>query len=104
MLKRAADNFRNGIRRITWFSSVISARLKIEIAIVKLLLRSDQIRKQREELIGQIGERVYRLRANEEMNILGDRMVKELLGRIEEIEKEIEDLSRRMQEVSRTGI
>jgi seryl-tRNA synthetase len=104
MLKRVADNFRNGIARIKWFSSVISARLKIEIAIVKLLHRSDLVQKQRDELIRTIGERIYEMRANEDRNVFRDGTIRESLGRIEDLEKEIEDLKRRVQDVSRVGI
>ncbi len=104
MLKRAADSFRNGIARIRWFSSVISARLKIEIAVIKLLHRSDTVQKQRDGLIRAIGERVYELRANEERNILKDSTVRESIGRIEELEKEIEDLNRKVRDVGRVGI
>jgi uncharacterized protein YceH (UPF0502 family) len=104
MLKKAGYNFRKGIERIKWFSSVFAARLKIEITIIKLLYRSDGMRRQREELLMTIGERVYDMRENPERNVFKDRVTQESIGRIEALEKEIGELNRRVQEVSRIGI
>ncbi len=104
MLKQAADNFRKGVERIKWFSSVFSTRLRIEITIVKLLYRSDEMRRQREELLRTIGERVYDMRENPERNVFKDRVTQESIGRIQALEKEIEELNRRVQDVSRVGV
>jgi seryl-tRNA synthetase len=104
MLKKAADNFRRGVDRIKWFSSVLSARLKIEITIIKLLYRSDEVRRQREELLRAIGERVYDMRANPEKNVFRDKVTQESISGIEALEKEIDELNRRVQEVSRVGV
>jgi seryl-tRNA synthetase len=104
MLKRVTDDFRQGIGRIKWFSSVVSARLKIEIAIIKLLHRSDAVQKQREELIRAIGERVCELRMNQDRNVFRDRTIQDALNKIEGLEKEIEELNRKMQDVSSVGI
>jgi seryl-tRNA synthetase len=104
MLKRVMESFRQGIGRIKWFSSVVSARMKIEIAIIKLLHRSDTVQKQREELIRTIGERVCELRTNQDRNVFRDRTVQEALNKIEGLEKEIEELNRRVQDVSSVGI
>jgi seryl-tRNA synthetase len=104
MLKSAVDSFRQGIGRIKWFSSVVSARLKIEIAIIKLLHRSDTVQKQREELIRAIGERVFELGTNQDRNVYRDRTVHDALNKIRDLEKEIEELNRRMQDVSSVGL
>jgi seryl-tRNA synthetase len=104
MLKRAVDSFKQGIGRIKWFSSVVSARLKIEIAIIKLLHRSDTVQKQREELIRAIGERVFELGTNQDRNVYRDRTVHDALNKIRDLEKEIEELNRRMHDVSSVGL
>jgi FtsZ-binding cell division protein ZapB len=104
MLRRVMESFRQGIGRIKWFSSVVSARLKIEIAIIKLLQRSDAAQKQREELIRTIGERVCELGTNRDRNVFRDRTIQEALNTIEGLEKEIEELNRRVQDVTSAGI
>jgi ubiquinone biosynthesis protein UbiJ len=103
MLKRLTDSFRQGIARIKWFASVVSARMKIEIAIIKLLHRSDTVQKQREQLIRTIGERVCELRSNPDRNVFRDRTIQDALDKIEGLEREIEELNRRVQDVSRVG-
>ncbi len=104
MLKKAADNFRRGAERIRWFSTVFSTRLKLEITIIKLMYRSDEMRRQREELLRTIGERVYEMRETPERNVFKDRVTQESIGRIEALEKEIDELNRRVQDVSRVGV
>jgi hypothetical protein len=103
MLKRVAESFRSGIARIKWFSTVIAERLKIEVAVVGLLHRSDTVRRQREDLVRTIGERIWQLRTDEERNVFKDSVVREALGKIEALDREIEELNKQVQDVSRVG-
>jgi len=104
MLKRLRMDFLKGLARIRWFSGVISDRLKIEVAIVKLLFKSDEIGQKKSELLGIIGARVYELKDNPDKNLLKDRVVAEAVEAIGQLEKEIVELDRKVEELSRAGI
>lgn len=103
MLRRLRTDFLKGIDRIRWFSGVLSERLNIEIAVIKLLFRSDEMDRKKNELLTALGSRVYELRDNSEKNILKDRVVLEAITEIQRLEKELVDLSHKIDELSRTG-
>jgi len=100
MIERIKENFRDGIYRIKWFASVFAERLKIEIAVVKLLYRSDELEKNKNELLMTIGRRVYELKENPDKNILKDKEVAESLSAIEMLEKDIDEVKQRVSEMS----
>lgn len=104
MLKRIKDNFTRGVERIKWFATVFSERLKIEITIVKLLYKSDEMDKRRDELLRDIGRRVYELKGHAERNPLKDRAVLDAVKEIEKIEKDVNELKQKVSEVSSVGV
>lgn len=103
MLRKLRSDFLKGIERLRWFSGVLSERLNIEIAIIKLLYKSDETDRTRNELLTTLGGRVYALKESTEKNILKDRVVLETITEIERLEKEIVDLSQQIDELSHTG-
>jgi len=103
MLKKLRTDFLNGISRIRWFSGVLSERLNIEIAIFKLLFKSDEIERKKDELLTTIGGRVYELREATDRNLLKDRVIGESIAEIEQLEKEMVELGKRIEELSRVG-
>lgn len=104
MLKRIKDNFIKGVDRIKWFSTVFSERLKIEITIIKLLYRSDEMDKKRDELLKAIGQRVYELKSHTDKNILRDKAVSEAIVEIEKVEKNIEELNQKVSEINKVCV
>lgn len=100
MIGRIRDSLRNGISRVRWFSVVFAERLKIEIAVIRLLFRSNEKEKQKEELLRTIGLRVYELRGGPERNIFKDRTVVEAVGAVEKLEKEMDELKQKASEMS----
>lgn len=103
MLRKLRTDFLKGIERIRWFSGVLSERLNIEIAVIKLLFKSDEIERKKNELLTVLGSRVYELKDSTEKNVLKDRVVIGAITDIERLEKEIVDLSHKIDELSRTG-
>jgi hypothetical protein len=99
MIKRVVDSFRGGLERIRWFATVFAERLRIEVAVIKLLYRSDEVDKKRTELLLGIGERVYMLRGRPERNILKDRAILDAVEEIEKLDKEIDDLKNKAAEI-----
>jgi seryl-tRNA synthetase len=103
MYEKLRESFSGGIERIKWFATVFSERLKIEIAVVKLLYQSDEMQKRRDGLYREIGRRVYDLKGNPEKNILKDRAVAEAIEEIEKLDRDLDELSRRVSEMSGAG-
>jgi seryl-tRNA synthetase len=100
MFKRLRENFKEGLYRLKWVAIVLAERLKIEIAVIRLLYQSDEMEKSREELLKSIGLRVYELKDNPEKNIMLDRNVLAALDEIKKIEKNIDELKKKVSEMS----
>ncbi len=100
MLQKLRENFSRGLNRMKWVAAILSERLKIEIAVFKLLYQSDELEKRREELLKTIGLRVYELDGNPDKNVLRDRAVLAALEEIKTIQKNIEELKQKVSEIS----
>jgi seryl-tRNA synthetase len=103
MFEKLKESFSSGIARIKWFATVFSERLKIEIAVVKLLYQSDEMEKKREGLYREIGRRVYEFKEKPEKNILKDKVVAEAIEGIEKLEKGLDELKEQVSGVSGAG-
>ena len=102
MFKRLKNNFDSGIEKIKWFSSLLSERLKTEYLVMKLLYKSEQMGKKRDELIKTIGQRVYELKGHPDTYILKDRVIMESIAEIEKINVEIDLTKKKASEISST--
>jgi hypothetical protein len=100
MFKKLRENFKEGLHRLKWVAIVLSERLKIEFAVIRLLYQSDELEKSREKLLKTIGLRVYELNGNPDKNILRDRTVMLALEEIKKIEKNIDELKQKVSEMS----
>jgi hypothetical protein len=99
MLDKLRLNFGTGLEKIKWLSAVLSERLKIEIAVIKLLYLANDMEKKKEELLAAIGQRVYDLKGNPDKNILRDREVYSFIDEIEKIERDLEALRQKASEI-----
>jgi len=99
MLQRLRENFKKGLYRLRWFAAVLSERLKIEIAVIELLYKSDEMEKRKEELLKTIGLRVYESKGTPDKNIFKDRMVLGALEEIDKIDKDIDELKLKVSEM-----
>src|SRR5271169_1776649 len=100
MFQRLRENFKEGLYRLKWVAIVLSERLKIEIAVIRLLYQSDEMEKSKEELLKTIGLRVYELDANSDKNVMRDRTVLTAMDEIKKIEKNIDELKKKVSEMS----
>lgn len=101
MVKNLKDNFQKGIAKIRLFAFYFSERLKIEVAVMKLLFQSDEISKKKDEILKTIGQRVLDMKDQGDKDILKDKQVLEALEEIAKVEKDITDLKARIQELSK---
>jgi len=102
-VKKIIDDFRKGLERLRWFATVFAERLKIEIAIFRLLYESDRMAKIRTELLRKIGERVMELKDHHDKNILKDSVIAEAVAEISKLEKTMDDLKTRAAEIGRVA-
>ena len=100
MIKRLRTNFETGVEKVKWFSSILSDRLKIEFSLIKLLYKSDQLEKKRDELMKNIGRRVCELKETSERSILKDRVIMDALNEIAKIDSDIESTKKKASEIS----
>jgi len=101
MWKRIKNNFDSGIERIKWFSSLLSERMKIEFSVIKLVSDRDKKEKDRTEKMRLIGERVFELREQHDKNVLKDKVIAGSITEIEKLDSEIEDINKKVSEISK---
>jgi len=101
MWRKVKDNLDSGVERVKWFSSLLNDRLKIEIALVKLLYRSSEMEKKKAALMTAVGERVYGMRTGPDKNVLRDPEILQRLKQLEDLDAEIEELRKKAAEISR---
>ncbi len=100
MLSRIKEDFENGIKKVKWFSELLSERMKIEITIFKLLYKSEELKKKRDELLRQIGEEVYEMRGNDK-NVYGGKEIMAAIRSVELLELEIKEAMEKVAELNK---
>ena len=100
MLKKLYEKFKRGIEKIKWFASLFSERLKIEISVIRLLYRSNEMNRKRDELLKTIGQRVFDLKGHSENNVLKDSVIVEATAEIEKLVNDMEELKQKASDIS----
>ena len=100
MLTRVKKDFENGLQKVKWFSALLSERVRIEITIFKLLYKSEELKKNRDELLKKIGEEVYEMRGKE-ANVYSNKEVIASIKSIESIEPEIRETLDKAADISK---
>jgi hypothetical protein len=99
MLYKIKKSLDDGWGKLRWFSSILSERIKVEIAVIKLLRESADLEKDRDRLVMEIGERVFELRASKDISIYVDPKVASRLKELEEVEGKLVELKSRATEI-----
>lgn len=100
MFTRIKKDFEEGIRKVKWFSSLLSERLRIEIAVFKLLYKAEEMKKHREELLQLIGEEVYSLRGQNK-NIYARTEVINAIRKLDQLDPEIKENIEKASDISK---
>jgi len=100
-MKKIFEDSRKGIGKVRWFAALFAERMKIEIAIFRLLYDADRMHKTREELLKKIGDRVMDLRGHHDKNILRDTVIAEALSEIEKLEKSMAETRTKVSDIGR---
>ncbi|HEX8948520.1 MAG TPA: hypothetical protein VF790_06135 [Dissulfurispiraceae bacterium] len=100
MFARVKRDIESGIGKLKWFSSLLSERIRIEITIFKLLYKSEELKKQRDELLKQIGEEVYEMK-DKEKNVYANKEVVAAIKKLETLEPELKETVEKASEISK---
>lgn len=98
MIEKLMANFTAGVEKLRWFSSLMSERLKVELAVIKLMNEARALEEKKKEVLMAVGERVFELRGHEQA-ILKDPALKETLKELGTLNKDLEDLKKRISEM-----
>lgn len=90
-----------GIERIKWFAEMFAVRLRAEMAIMKLLMKSEGIKKKRDSLARKVGERAVELKGQAGSGFFSDPSVKEAVKEMEALDKELEELKAKASEIGK---
>lgn len=100
MFSKIKKDFDRAIEKIKWFASFLSERVTIEIAVFKLIYKSEELKKRRNELLGNIGEEVYKMRGKDR-DVYANKEVKDAILKLESIESEINETVKQASEISK---
>jgi len=101
MWRRIKENLDSGIEKVKWFASLLNERVRIEVSLMQLLHRSNEMEKQRIVLLKTIGERFFELRKSQEKHIREDPVIIETLEEIERLDAKIENLKKKADDLGR---
>lgn len=99
MIIKVKESFEAGMERLRWLASVLSERIKVEMAVVKLLWTSSDLEKKREELVRRIGERMFELRGAGDVDVFSDRKISQTLKELEGLDAELQKMKKKVSEI-----
>ncbi len=100
MWSRLKKSFDNGMKKIQWFSSLLSERLRIEISLFKLAGKIEGLEKRKSEIMKSIGEKVFEMRQNPAADIYSQKEIRVSIKELEEVEKQIEEIKNQAEDIS----
>jgi len=101
MWRRIRENLDSGVEKVKWFASLLNERVRIEVSVMQLLHRSNEMEKQRIMLLKTIGEKFFELRKSPERHIRENPVIIEAMGEIERLDAEIENLKKKADDIGR---
>ena len=102
MLYSIKKNLEEGWGKLRWFASILSERLRVEIAVIKLLRESADLEKARDTLAREVGNRVFELKKSPDISIYEDSKAAALLKELEEVDARLVELKSRATEIGGT--
>lgn len=101
MFDSVARDIERGVDKIKWFAKTLSERVVVECSAVRLLYRTEELRRQRDELLRRIGQEVYEMRGKEG-NVYANLGIMHAIREIEILDSEIHETSEKVSEAGRT--
>jgi len=98
MIEIIKKDFSRGLKTFKFWASVISERLKVEINVLRLIGEMNKIASKRDELLKEIGKEIYSLWGSD-LNIKDHEKLSNLMREIKELETDIENKKKKMDEL-----
>lgn len=89
-----------GVEKLRWYLSLVIERMKMELAVVKILGKTEKYERDKRDLLVSIGKRVHELSERKRANVFEDREIKDTIMKLERLNKEIDSLRRKVEEIS----
>ncbi|HMK60148.1 MAG TPA: hypothetical protein VK452_03255 [Dissulfurispiraceae bacterium] len=100
MYAKLKNDFDEGLNKLKFFGSLLSDRLRIEIAVFRLMHKSEELKKKRDALLQKIGGETYRMHTNSGSSHPNQEML-DAIKEIEGLEAEIKEIADKVSEISR---
>ncbi|NTU42871.1 MAG: hypothetical protein HGA78_07420 [Nitrospirales bacterium] len=100
MFGRLRKDLDEAVRQIKWFSSLFSERVRMEVIVFKLLYRSEELKKKRDELYRTIGQEVYEMKGRDK-DPYSQKAVSDAIRELDALEPEISETIQKASEISR---
>ena len=100
MFSRIKKDLDEAVAKIKWFASLLSERVRIEITVFKLMYKSEELKKQRDELLKKIGEEVYEMKGANK-NVYANKEITDAIKELEKIDPEIKETVEQASEISK---
>ncbi|GAB4390271.1 MAG: hypothetical protein Kow0025_21160 [Thermodesulfovibrionales bacterium] len=103
MLDRLRKSFDSGVEKVRLLAAIISERVKVEVAVTKLLWKTSDLEKKRDEIARAVGERVFDLRSRPELNLLADQKIKGSIAEMEKVVAEMNEIKSRASQIGKAA-
>jgi hypothetical protein len=100
-LLRIKTWFIGGVQKLRWYASLLSERIHVELALIKLLNDIETVEKKKGDVVLRIGERVLEFKDSPNYDVLTDAEIKSLLHKVESLNEEIRSLKKKADELSK---
>lgn len=102
MLSKLKNDLENAIGKIKWFATLLSERINIEMMVFKLLYKSENLKKRKEELFRQIGEEIYKMKDKEK--IIHNKNIMDAIKELDNLELQIKESIEKASEISKVTV
>ena len=99
MVGRIKKSFDAGVEKIGWFSSLLRERIRVEMAVIKLVSEVSELEKKADAFKRTIGQRVFEMK--ERHVFQKDPDISRALDELEKLEAEIAELKRKASEIEK---
>ena len=99
MFNQIKDDFKKGIDTVKGFSGAVSARITVELSLVKLTNEINSLESAKKEIFKTIGEKVYGIKNTPTPNIYNIDGINDSFKEIEQLDLQINNVKREIRKL-----